>query len=143
MAKDFTTTFQLDKNTTDVFNAIKNVRGWWSGLHGEEIEGKSDKINDEFTFRAGEGMHYSKQMLIELIPEKKIVWLVTDSKLNFAENKSEWTTTKICFEISKKGKKTEITFTHIGLVPKFECYNGCSSAWTQYLERLAQNLRSL
>lgn len=132
--KDFTTVITTDQSAEDVFSAIKNVRGWWSGLYGEEFEGSSEKLNDEFTFRAGEGMHYSKQKLVELVPGKKITWLVTDSKLDFLENKSEWTNTKICFEISKQGAKTQIHFTHMGLVPEIECYDSCAPAWTQYVQ---------
>jgi len=139
---DFTLTLLVDQSPKAVFNAIKNVRGWWSGLYSEEFEGSSDKLNDEFTFRAGEGVHYSKQKLIELIPGKKIAWLVTDSNLTFLENKNEWTGTKIIFEISKKGNKTQIQFTHEGLVPEVECYDSCAPAWTQYLKERLLNLIS-
>lgn len=134
MTEDFTTTITVDKSAEEVFAVLKNVRAWWSGLYGEEFEGSSEKLNDEFTFRAGEGMHYSKQKLIELIPDKKIVWLVTDSELTFLEKKDEWTGTKICFEISKLGAKTEIRFTHIGLTPKIECYDSCAPAWSMYAQ---------
>ena len=139
--QNFTTTLLVDQTPTEVFDAIKNARGWWSGLHAEEFKGDSDKINDEFTFRAGNGAHYTKQKLVELIPGKKITWLVTDSKLTFAENQNEWTGTKISFDISKENNKTRIVFTHVGLVPQFECYNACAPAWTQYIqERLLLSL---
>ncbi len=138
--KDFTITITVDQNAQEVFSAIKNVRGWWSGLYDEEFEGDSEKLNDEFTFRAGEGMHYSRQKLIELIPGKKIVWLVTDSKLDFLKDKTEWTNTKLCFEILKQGTKTEVRFTHLGLNPEIECYDSCSPAWTQYVQEKLLNL---
>ena len=141
IAKDYTFSFESAETSENIFETLLNVRSWWIGLYGEDIKGSSKKLNDEFTFNAGDGVHYSKQKLVELIPDKKIVWLVTDSNLNFLEKPNEWTGTKICLEISKKGNKNQITFTHQGLVPKIECYNACSSAWTQYLENLADKLK--
>ena len=123
--QNFSTTLLVDQTPAEVFNAINNVRGWWFG----EIEGNTEKLNDEFTYKY-ETFHYSKQKLIVVIPNKKIVWLVTESNLSFIENKNEWTGTKIIFDITHKDGKTQVRFTHEGLVPKFECYNECSNAWS-------------
>lgn len=135
MSKDFTTTLLVEKPPKDVFNAITNVRGWWAGFYSEKIEGRTERLNDEFTFRAGEGAHYSKQKLVEVVPNKKVVWLITDSELNFLKKKNEWNGTKIIFDISGKGNKTQLRFTHQGLVPEIECYDSCAPAWTMYVQQ--------
>jgi len=128
MEQDFTTSVQVDQTPMEAFNAINDVHAWWPG----EIEGSTKKLNDEFIYRYKK-FHYSKQKLVEVIPAKKVVWLVTDSSLNFVENKSEWTGTKIIFDISEKDNKTQIRFTHLGLVPKYECFDSCSNAWADII----------
>lgn len=117
-AGNFTITLLSDKTPEEVFKCILNVRAWWSGYYSEEIDGRTEKLGDEFTFRAGEGAHYSKQKLMELTPNKKIAWLITDSNLSFLDKKNEWTGTKLIFEISEKDNKTQVIFTHEGLAPE-------------------------
>lgn len=72
--------FSTSKTPDEVFSLLLDIDKWWSGLYAEQTAGKSEHLNDEFTFSAGGGMHYSKQKLIELIPGKRIIWLVTDRK---------------------------------------------------------------
>lgn len=80
----FTTTFSVDQTPEEVLNAIKNARGWWS----EEIEGGTGTLGDEFIYRYKD-VHYCKAKLIEVIPGKKVVWLVLDNRFNFTEDESE------------------------------------------------------
>ena len=146
---DFTTTILVDQTPHEAFNAINNVRGWWS----EEIEGGTEKLNDEFNYHF-EDIHRCRMKLTEVIPDKKVVWHVLDnyfkpgifnegaqplrSEKQFA--KQEWTDTKIIFEVSKKDNKTQIRFTHLGLVPEYECFEVCVNGWTHYIRNSLLNL---
>lgn len=133
--RDYTTSFSVDQSPEQVFDAINNVRGWWSG----EISGRTDKLGAEFTYRY-QDLHRSTQKITELVPGKKVVWHVQDSRINFVEDRDEWNDTDIVFEITRRGDKTEIHFTHIGLVPKIECYGKCAGAWGFYIN---ESLKSL
>lgn len=128
--KDLSYTISVDQSPKEAFDAINNVRGWWS----ESIEGSTDKLNETFVYQY-EDIHYAQIILIESIPNEKIVWFIKYNYFKMTKDRSEWTGTKISFDISKKGDKTEIRFTHHGLVPEFECYEICSNAWAQYIQK--------
>jgi len=125
---DFTTMLLVDQTSQEVFNAITNVRCWWS----ENIEGGTAKLNDEFLYHYKD-VHICKMKLIEVIPNKKVVWLVIDNYFNFTKDKNEWKGNKVVFEITQKDNKTQLKFTQEGLVPAYECYNVCHDAWTGYI----------
>jgi hypothetical protein len=131
----FSTTFSVDQTPMQVFDAINNVRGWWSG----DIAGKTAKLGDEFTYRY-QDLHRSKQKLVEVVPGRKIVWLVLDAYLGFTADKTEWNGTRIVFDIAQNGKKTQVRFTHEGLLQKCECYGDCSDAWSYYINDSLRNL---
>jgi activator of Hsp90 ATPase-like protein len=135
MDQNFTTTFTVDQTPREVFLDINNVRGWWS----ENIEGSNGKPGDEFTYRYKD-VHCCKVRLTEVIPDEKVVWLVVDNHFSFTKDKNEWKDTTITFEIAKRGDKTEVRFTHRGLVPEYECFDICSSAWGSYINGSLRNL---
>ncbi len=132
---DFITILLVDQSPEEVFDAINNVRGWWS----EEIEGDTRKLNDVFNYHY-EDVHRCQMKLIEVIPNQKVVWLVMDNYFKFTKDKNEWVGNKISFEISSRGDKTQITFTQVGLVPQYECYEICKGAWTTYIQKSLYNL---
>ncbi len=136
---DLTISFTVDQSPAEVFAAINNVRAWWEGA----FEGSTDKLGDEFDYRYAD-MHRSVQRVTELVPGRRIVWHVVDAELNYASDKTEWTGTDIVFDITPKenrtGGKTELRFTHRGLVPEVECFNDCSSSWGFFV---GSNLRNL
>jgi hypothetical protein len=133
--KNFTTTLLLDQSPEEVFDAVNNVRGWWS----EEIEGRTDQLGAEFKFHYKD-LHFSTHRITEWVPGKKVVWQIPDSHLSFVENKQEWNGTQVVFEISRKGAKTELRFTHVGLVPAIACYGECSGAWGFYINESLRDL---
>jgi len=130
MEKDYTTSILVNQSPEQVFNAIIHVRDWWQG----EIIGDTGKKGDEFTYQMGE-VHFSKQLVTEFIPNEKLAWRVTESRINFVTDKQEWVDTEIVFQISPEGSQTKLTFTHRGLVPSIECYGGCSGAWEGLIEK--------
>ena len=133
--QDYSTMILVDQTPAAVFNAVTNVRGWWS----EEVEGGTEKLNDVFLYHYKD-VHIAKMKLIEVIPNRKVVWLVLDNHFSFTKDKSEWVNTKIIFEIAEKDGKTQLRFTHEGLVPDYECYQVCFDAWTSYIQGSLKNL---
>lgn len=68
------------------------------------------------------------------------MWRVSDSSLAFVKDKSEWNDTDIVFDISETRGKTDVRFTHHGLVPQYECYESCSNAWGMLINGNLRNL---
>jgi hypothetical protein len=133
--QSFTTSFTVDQSPAKIFQAITNVRGWWSG----EIDGNTDELGAEFTYRY-QDLHRSRQKITEFVPGKKVVWRVLDSEINFVKDKTEWNGTEIVFEIAKTNGKSELRFTHVGLAPRIQCYGKCSGAWDFYINESLRNL---
>jgi hypothetical protein len=121
---DFTATISVDQTPGEAFSAILNISGWWTGSN----EGKCDQLGDEFIHRDGEA-HYCKLRVTELVPGRKVTWLVLDNYFSFVADQDEWTGTQITFEIATVGAKTQVRFAHLGLASEFECFDVCSNAW--------------
>jgi len=125
--KNFHRTIIVNASAAEATKKISEVNKWWA----KKVKGKTEKLSDKFTVDFGET--YVDFQISELIPNKKVVWKVTDCNLHWIHNRKEWNGTEAVFEISEKGNATQIDFTHIGLVPGVECYNDCEAGWNGHI----------
>ena len=126
----YTIEMTVQATAKEAFKSINEVTKWWT----EHLEGSSQKLNDEFTVTFGD-VHVSTQRLIEVIPDRKVTWLVTGSKLTFIRDQQEWNNTTISFEVLPQNDHTTLVrFTHTGLVPDVECYKDCTKGWDYYIK---------
>ena len=131
----FHSTILVNKSPAQVFDDIKNFQGWWS----EEIDGNTDKLNEPFFYHYKD-IHLCKIKLVEMIPEKRLVYQVIENEFNFVKDITEWVDTRLIFDISTEGGQTKIKFIHDGLVPEYECYQVCNDAWSSYIGKSLKNL---
>jgi len=105
----YTVAIDVARPPEEVFSCVNMPGKWWP----EDVKGKCTKVNDEFVFTSGDS-HYSKNKVIELIPNLKVVWLVTDS-IRKTDNFS-WTGTKYIFELAPKDGSTLLEFIYDGFI---------------------------
>ena len=117
-----------DFTPCEAFEGISQVNEWWA----KNFEGSAEKLNDVFTVRFGETFVIFK--VTESTPYEKIVWKVKECYLPWLKDKTEWNGTSVMFEISTSGDKTQVTMTHIGLVPEAECFSGCEAGWNRHFK---------
>lgn len=122
--QNYTTTISVDATPEAAFAAIANVKDWWSG----EVKGDTHRLGAQFTYEYPD-LHWCRMEITEFAPGRRVAWEVVGSDLTFIQQRDEWTGTKIGFDIAASGGRTEIRFTHVGLVPAYECYDQCSTAW--------------
>jgi hypothetical protein len=130
----YRTTIEVPQSPQEVFQRIGDVSNWWS----KDYEGSSARLHDEFVIHHP-GAHYSKQKLVEVIPNRRVVWLVTESALLWLRDQSEWTNTRMVFDITTVGDKTVLHFMHEGLVPDKECYARCEQGWNTVIKEWLLN----
>ena len=113
----------------DAIKKIGHVPEWW----GITYSGDSRKQNDKFVIKMG-GESFFDVTVAELIPGKKVVWLVTDCYMPWYDDKKEWANTKLIFDLSENNGETTVRFTHEGLTPDIACYNDCRKGWTHWIQ---------
>lgn len=132
--KDFNLKMNVNAPSEEVMKNISHVDKWWA----KNFKGSATKLNDTFSVYFGDTFVDFK--ISELIPAKKIIWLVTDCNLHWIKEKKEWNNTEVIWTLTEKDSKTEINFLHKGLTPENECYENCKPGWTGHLKNSLQSL---
>lgn len=133
--QSYTVTFTVDRTPQQVFDAINDVRGWWS----QEVVGVTDEVGGVFRYRY-QDVHRCTVRVTELVPGRRVAWLVEDNYFDFVQDQAEWEGTAIVFDITDTDGGAEVRFTHVGLAPQFECYDVCSTAWGGYVDGSLRDL---
>lgn len=127
--KDFNCSITAKITAAEAMKKISNVPEWW----GVTYSGSSEKEKDKFTIKMGEDSFFNVTV-DELVPEKKVVWLVTDCNMPWYTDKKEWANTRLIFDLAENNGETELHFRHQGLTPNLECYNDCDPGWTHWIK---------
>jgi Activator of Hsp90 ATPase homolog 1-like protein len=106
---NYSVAIEVAKSPDDVFNHLINLKKWWP----EDFDGDNIKLDSEFILTTGDS-HYSKNKVIEFVPNKKITWLVLEG-IRKTDNYN-WTGTKMIFELTPQNNDTLIKFTYDGVV---------------------------
>lgn len=122
----YTFSYDVPQSPQAVYDAITDVRGWWS----QRIDGSTDQLG-EFIYSVPE-IHRTRARITDLVPGERVVWHVLENWFAFAPDEDEWAGTDIRFDIEPAGTGARLTFTHVGLTPDLDCFEGCSLAWSNH-----------
>jgi hypothetical protein len=125
---DFNSSIAAKISPDEAIKRIGRVPEWW----GVTVSGNSEKRNDQFIVKMG-GDSFFNITVTELIPGKRVVWLVTDCYMPWYTDKKEWLNTRLIFDVTENEGLTELTFTHEGLTPEIECFKDCKPGWTHWI----------
>lgn len=136
MKESYAKEFFVAKDPETVHHAIAvETHKWWTS--------KVDENNDLLYLRFGDTYKIIKRK--ELIAATIILdWEVLDAFIasETISQKNEWKGTIIKWKINKSEEGSIISFTHLGLIPDFECYEMCVKGWDFYLDSLIQYLET-
>ena len=132
--KDYHRSIMVNASAESVMQKISQIKLWWR----KDFEGSAEKLNNPFTVPFGEHngeTSFVDFVISEKIPNRKVVWKVTDCYLPWFKDKKEWNNTEVVFELSEENGKTKLDFTHVGLVPEVECYTVCEKGWDGHITK--------
>lgn len=126
-ARNYQSSIQTAIAPEAAYAEIRHVAKWWN----KRVTGAAEKIGDRF--KVDFGPTWVEFCVVESVPNKKIVWRVTDCYLHWINDKTEWTGTKVVWDLEQAKGATKVTMTHVGLTPAAECFDTCEAGWNFYV----------
>jgi len=123
MSQDYKCTVNAKVSAEEAYRKVASVSAWWN----QRSTGKAQKVGD--TFRVDFGETWVNFEIVEAVPNKRVVWHVTDCNLHSFKDRKEWKDTRVVWDLTAADDTTTITMTHAGLTPEVECFNACQAGW--------------
>jgi len=116
----------IKSSLADAYRALtarEALSAWWT----TETRGESS-VGGVLHFQFGETGFFDMKVL-ELDPEKRVLWLVVDGP-------EEWIGTKVSWDLKREGDFTIVLFKHLGWKEPVEFMHHCSTKWGAFLMSL-------
>jgi uncharacterized protein YndB with AHSA1/START domain len=128
--RDYARTLTVEAPAERLFDAIatlEGLRGWWTPLvKGSDAPGGAIRLEFE-----GLDEHIDLRVNASRRPAQ-VEWSIIEHT-----SLEDWTGTKVRFELTARGPKTTaLSFRHVGLSPKLECFEQCEAGWDHFLGSL-------
>jgi len=130
---------RIGASPATVYRALttqQGIEGWWTATCSVSRETGGDvTVRFDRTFKT---FHIDR-----LVPSTLVRWRCIDARLEIPGHSlrpDEWVGTVIQFSLrgDAAGGGTVLSLAHIGLLPRFDCYEICCAGWVQFLESLKQ-----
>ena len=128
--RDYARTLTVEVPSERLFDAIatlEGLRGWWTPLaKGSDAPGGAIRLEFE-----GLDEHIDLRVSASRRPAE-VEWSIIEHTAL-----EDWAGTKVRFELTPRGPKTTaLSFRHVGLSPKLDCFDQCEAGWDHFLGSL-------
>jgi Activator of Hsp90 ATPase homolog 1-like protein len=123
MLQDYKCTVNAKVSAEEAYRKVARVSDWWN----QRSTGETQKAGD--TFRVNFGETWVEFDVVESVPNKRLVWHVTDCNLHSFKDRTEWKDTSVTWDLTTENDTTTVTMSHVGLTPAVECFKACEAGW--------------
>lgn len=123
---NYTQEVKIIANKQRVFDALSKQMELWWGKVDQTIKG----VGDEFSVFFGKA--YWTFQIVEFEENDSMAWKVIDGQPEF---NNEWVGTLLLWQLKEDEGKVIVSFTHLGLVPEFDCYDICAPTWDMFITK--------